>query len=151
MAFFEFMNVEMNLREAEEYVDNNLEELEEIYKANEPPKGRKGFIWRVLWSRPKKITPMSFFFGLKLEELVEDLTKKSKEQRKSIKNISKANTELESELEQYRERGSTLENIPKEAFLEDIATLVVQLQRYQAVDIEKLNYKRYQNTGNDVD
>ena len=40
---------------------------------------------------------------------------------------------------------------PKEAFLEDIASLVVQLQRHQAVDIEKLNYKRYQNIGNDDD
>jgi len=151
MAFFEFMNIEMNLREAEQHVDDNMEALEEIYNASEPDSGRKGYIWRTLWSRPKKITPMSFFFGLKLEELVEDLTNKSKEQRKSIKNINKVNAELESELEQYRERGSTLENIPKEAFLEDIASLVVQLQRHQAVDIEKLNYKRYQNIGNDDD
>jgi len=43
-----------------------------MFNEDEPAKGRKGTVWRNIWERTRRCTPMSYYLNLKLIETIND-------------------------------------------------------------------------------
>lgn len=82
MSKFDLLNEVLTLKQTEEYLEEVFDDLESIYELDEPPTGRKGTIWRTIWSRPNRCTPMSYYLSLKLINEIENNAETLKEARK---------------------------------------------------------------------
>jgi hypothetical protein len=170
MAFFDLMNVEMSIVDAEAYIEENIDVLDQVFNEDEPENGRKGTIWRNIWERPRRCTPMSYYLSLKLIETINDnettlkqARKKSREQERkklatritafetSYSELEDESSELRAELRENRAELDTLDalqfigNIPVEAVQKDIKELVKRLAVYEAVNLEDLATYRFGN------
>ncbi|MGB1262398.1 MAG: hypothetical protein ACPG52_05760 [Cognaticolwellia sp.] len=165
MAFFELMNVEMSIVDAEAYIEENINVLDQIFNEDESEKGRKGSIWRNIWERPRRCTPMAYYLSLKLIETINDnettlkqARKKSREQeRKKLANridaFETSHAELEDEIAQQSEELVKKDQIIKEldyigdipvgAAKKDIVMLFERLKKYEAVTVSELSTYQY--------
>ncbi|MFT5298073.1 MAG: hypothetical protein ACI9YH_004120 [Colwellia sp.] len=172
MAFFDLMNVEMSIVDAEVYIEENIDALDQVFNEDEPENGRKGTIWRNIWERPRRCTPMSYYLSLKLIETINDnettlkqARKKSREQaRKKLSNrIDKFETsyaELEEEniqkseeialqqreldeKDQIIEELEYIGEIPVDAAKKDIVMLFERLKKYEAITVGQLSTYEY--------
>lgn len=102
MSKFDDIHTEMPFAEAEEYLAAIIEDLNTIYQSNEPPVGKAGTIWRTIWGRPRRITPMNFYLReLLIEELeIRDILLKDK----ATEERQKAKKQLISKIEKFKQQ-----------------------------------------------
>lgn len=172
MAFFDLMNVEMSIVDAEAYIEENIDVLDQVFNDDKPEKGRKGTVWRNIWERPRRCTPMSYYLSLKLIETINDnqttlkqARKKSREQeRKKLANRIDAFESTFSELEEENIQQSEalaikqreldekdqiideleyIGEIPVDAAKKDIVMLFERLKKHEAVMVDELSTYRY--------
>jgi hypothetical protein len=172
MAFFDLMNVEMSIVDAEAYIEENIDVLDQVFNEDEPENGRKGTVWRNIWERPRRCTPMSYYLSLKLIETINDnettlkqARKKSREQeRKKLSNrISgfetsyskledknlKQSEALEMKQRELEEKDHIIDEleyigeIPVDAAKRDIVMLFERLKKYEAITVGELSTYRY--------
>lgn len=174
MEFYDVMNDEMSIVDAEAYVDNNIEMLDELFDEDDPQPGQKGTIWRNIWSRPRRCTPMSYYLSLKLIETIEDneitlkqARKKSREQERkklstritafesSYAELEEQSTEQEQALakqqQELKEKDNIIDNLDYigdmsvEAVKKDIRMLFERLSKHEKIELEDLATYRQNN------
>lgn len=102
MSKFDDINTEMSYAEAEEYLAAIIEDLNAIYLSNEPPSGKAGTIWRTIWGRPRRITPMSFYLKDLLIEELETRDILLKEKATEVR--QKAKKQLDNKIEKFKQQ-----------------------------------------------
>jgi predicted RNase H-like nuclease (RuvC/YqgF family) len=114
MSKFDLLNEVLTLKETESYIEDVFDELETIYEMDEPPKGKKGAIWRTIWGRPYKGTPLAYYLSLKLIEEIKNNNISVKEARKLARTkervkVSKLMNGLQDEVSVLSETNEELE------------------------------------------
>jgi hypothetical protein len=129
MSKFDELNTEMTIGDAEIYLQGIFEELENIYSLKEAPSGKAGTVWRIIWGRPRKLTPMSYFLAYKIQDEIDRGKDLAKEKYQKAKNntAKKFKQTIEDISNKYEEIAQQ-----NEAILDEKDDLQSKLEKEQA-------------------
>lgn len=159
MKFSDVKKSDLSLSEADAYLDQYEDELDEIYALDTPCGGDKGWVWRQLFGRPKEISPLLLYLTEKLKKSETDVEKYKKVARRNssdksrlksvVKNVRANNEELERQNGQMKGR---LDDDTARCLMESISYLATLcrnnnlpfdingLPHYKKLNVHQINY-----------
>lgn len=159
MKFSDIKKSDLSFSEADAYLDQYENELDEIYASDTADGGDKGWVWRQLFGKPKEISPLLLYLTERLKKSETDVEKYKKVARRNssdksklksvVKNVRANNQELEKQNEQMKGR---LDDDTARCLMESISYLatlcrnnnlpfdVNSLPHYEKLNLHQIKY-----------